>query len=408
MTYDAPFLQLSQGFFIYDIIFIISMLNYLFYKKFTVKLYIPKSWLYLICFFICSHLITISLSLILGYPNLEKELLVFIKWIYLFSLMVFFSVIVMEYKQIKESLWYFLIGVIIVSVFGVYQVLHATGGQQLAEFYYRIGEHEGSMLNANTLTIQIAIASPIVFLLLLSAESYFKKWLFFLILIFLFFVTFFVFSKGGWTGFLIGTASSALLNIKKIGRFRLVVLILIFCGLIFYSIENIPFLMKIPSAIEHRLSEGQMTGSFLRVDYFINVFNILLKEPSIVLLTGVGFKNYVYMFHEKYSSYSLLAAGDNPHNLLSYLIFGTGLVGAFLVYMLFLSMFWVLFKYRKILRNTNAPNILYLNMFISWLFVTMWFSLISAYPIFHHTFWIIAGIIGRHIYNIRKEYSYTK
>lgn len=123
-------------------------------------------------------------------------------------------------------------------------------------------------------------------------------------------------------------------------------------------------------------------------------------EPVVVLLSGAGFKNYIYMFHEKYQFF---APGDNPHNLLSYLLFGTGFAGAFFVFALFASILWTVFKCRRAFIRLDGPGgqrALYVNMFISWLIVSIWFSFISAYPVFHHTFWVFTGIAGRYVHGV--------
>ncbi|MBI5468234.1 MAG: hypothetical protein HY891_03795 [Deltaproteobacteria bacterium] len=306
-------------------------------------------------------------------------------------------------KQIRDALLYFSAGAVAVAAFGLYQVANATAGQRLAEYYYRIAHHEESVLNANTLTIQTSIASTIILCFFLDEKSVFKKWGgYFLAYVFLLGVTFFTFSKGGWAGFVIGTASSLMLNAKRIGFMRLAASSLAFAAAVFLALSNIPFLEKIPEAVVHRLSEGQMTGSLQRIDYFEDVFRLLFMEPPVVLFTGAGFKNYIYMFHEKHQFF---APGDNSHNLLSYLIFGSGFSGAVLICALFGSMFRAAFKCRRALQRLdgyNGSRTLHINMFISWLSVSVWFSFISAYPIFHHTFWIFAGVAGRFIYDVAK------
>lgn len=404
LTYDASFLQLFQGLYLYDVIFLALMALYLAGNGFRVKVRMPRQWLYLACLFIFSHLMTIIVSFLLGYPNLDIETVMFVKFIYLFALMIFASLAVNDEKLISDALWYFSAGVVAVAAFGLYQVANATAGQLLADYYYRIAHHDESLLNANTLTIQTSIACTVILRFFLDEKSVLKKWGgYFLVYIFLLGVTFFTFSKGGWTGFVIGTVSSLMLNAKRIGVLRLAVSSLVFAAIVVLALSNIPFFAKIPEAVAHRLSEGQMTGSLQRIDYFENVFRLLFMEPPVVLLTGVGFKNYIYMFHEKRQ---FLAPGDNPHNLISYLVFGAGFSGAVFVLALFASMFWVAFKCRRILRRLEGPDgkrTGYVNMFISWLSVSMWFSFISAYPIFHHTFWIFAGIAGRHMYEVLKE-----
>lgn len=404
LTYDASFLQIYQGIFLYDFIFMVMMAFYLAGNGFIVKVRLPRQWLYLAGLFILSHLMTIIVSFLIGYPNLDIEMITFVKFIYLFSLMLFASMAVKDEKLINDALLYFAVGSVAAAALGFYQVVNASGGHLLAGYYYRIAHHDASLLNANTLTIQTSISGAIVLMFLLKEKSGLKKWGVYLpTYLFLMGVTFFTFSKGGWTGFAVGTLSTLMLNAKRIGALRLTVSSIAFAVIVYLAFANIQFLEKIPEAVAHRLSEGQMTGSLQRIDYFENVFRLLFMEPPIVLLTGVGFKNYIYMFHEKRQ---FLAPGDNSHNLLSYLIFGTGFSGAIFVLVLFASMFWIAFKCRRVLGKlgrSEGTGTFTVNMFISWLFISIWFSLVSAYPIFHHTFWIFTGIAGRYMYDVLKR-----
>jgi len=402
LTYDAQFLQISQGLFVYDVLFFGMMAFYIAGTGFKVKVMIPRPWLYLSGLFILAHLTTIIVTFVIGYPNLDMETVIFIKFLYLFSLMVFASLIVDD-RLVEDAFWYFAVGVIAVAAFGLYQVSHATGGHLLAGHYYRIAHHDEGLLNANTLTIQTSIGGTIVLMFFIKERSVLKKWGVYLpAFLFLMGVTFFTFSKGGWTGFALGTVVSLALCVKRIGFLRLGASCLVLAATVYFALVKIPFLEYLPAAIGHRLSEGQMTGSFQRVDYFYDVFVLLFMEPVVVLLSGAGFKNYTYMVHEKYQFF---APGDNPHNLLSYLFFGTGFTGAFLVIALFASILWTIFKCRRAcvrLEGRGGQRALYVNMFISWLIVSIWFSLISAYPIFHHTFWVFTGIAGRYMHDLIK------
>lgn len=317
VVYSIPSIRIYRPIYWSSLILVLCGLFFLIIKsKFKMNIYIM--WVFVFNF--------ILLSSILWAVNKEYAFDAAARMIAVSIICVYISLLINNINDFYEVLKLFVLSKIIMSFYIVFNIdLSIVGSMRIG------GNVLGELWNANTIGMNLSIATLMILLILLREKSICKKIFFILVIIFFLFLTFLTGSRKAFLMVLLGIGGFFLLNSRKNVLVRIVFTVIIVLFIhriivnipIFYNVLGFRIEKMFAVFGDQSMSDHSTLARLSMINYGIDFFKL-----SPVL--GYGINNYALLYG------SVTGVFTYSHNNYIELLVGIGLIGFLAYYFMYL------------------------------------------------------------------------